>query len=73
MTLERVWDNVIGHVRDRLNRRPTAEDRFARRPSRTVLMIVGALLLGFAAVMASGADYENKILVVKPLKRVSPN
>lgn len=68
------WENVIAQLRGR-HRRRSAEDRFARRPSRKVLVLVGLLLFGFAVMLASGADDAayHKVLVTKQQQRVSPN
>jgi len=68
------WESVVAQLLGRPRRR-TAEDRFARRPSRKVLVLVGVLLAGFAFILASGADRDayHKVLVIKPPPRVSPN
>lgn len=68
------WEHVVGQVLGR-HRRRTPEDRFARRPSRKALIIVGTLLVGFAVLLYAGGtpDVNHDVLIVKKLPKVSPN
>lgn len=66
---------MIGSPFRNRHRLTTPQDRFARRPSRTVLVVVGGLLAAFALMLAAGGNHDafHKVLVTKPVKRATTN